>query len=239
MLNDFQRIEQVTPQRRELHPALHLFFASDIFRGVRAVIVGGIGMGAVGMIAGLEWHTIGKLVLGLIVFVSVLYFLPDLLYILAKNARGIAAIIQAVAEILLQKDLNRSGGIGDVKRMLNQPKGATGRLDVESTNHANETYYRAVKILEATFVQLSKVADGEKISKPFTYRNCNKAGMCAKFEDWSNALKLWERAGIARTPQKDDWEMLVKTFEEGVGKLKDAMQQDGYFKLKDDTWMKE
>lgn len=113
-------------------------------------------------------------------------------------------------------------------------------LKTSSTNEANEQFRTALKILDATLVQLSKeLADGEKLtSKPFAYDACAAAKFVQTWEEWGRIMDLWQAAGIATRPRvKSGWRVNVSTVREGESLLTELFVRTGYIRM-NGVWMK-
>lgn len=116
MIQDVQRITQPAPPK-QVHPALLLALQSDLAKALKVGIAGAVVTGASGVALGWESTNIGKAILAVVAVAFFLFVLKDLWYVLAANLEGVAAFLEALAEVVTRRDLNHSGAIGDVKQV--------------------------------------------------------------------------------------------------------------------------
>jgi hypothetical protein len=134
---------------------------------------------------------------------------------------AIERIAKAIIAIIRERVANRR-----IQTVRNEP---VADLATASTNQANEDFHTALRILDASLKELSKLKDGEMLKgKPFTWDRCQKAKLSNRWQDWGRVMDLWSAAGVADKPRERDGRLVVKTFSEGREKLRVLMIARGY-----------
>lgn len=169
----------LTEPKRELHPLLLMALASDFARAIKASVASAFVVGSATVIFTIPPETAFRIVAGLVMLFFGLVFVADVWHLIARNVRGISAIVQARAELVTQRDLNQSGAIGDVialepevkevvrlvptnqrQRVIQSPSGVEIPI---------EDFVEFVRQLETRGIQRSKWISESK-SKPFSYK---------------------------------------------------------------------
>lgn len=174
---------------------------------------------------GLDWLTLTTLIGGFIGLVAGLIMLYAI--------RAALAALQQAFEHELEMDTRAREPEPPFVAPAVQPPAPSPSLAVETTNQANEDWKTALAILEATFKELGKVQDGEKLQgKPFAYDRCAAAGLVTRWEQWKRVMDLLQDAGIGENlahPKR--WKFNVGTFEASQERLREHYTHAGFIKV--------
>ena len=167
-----------TEPKRELHPLIRIALHSDLARAMKASAASVIVVSGATILFTIPTETAIRIGAGCIMLFFALVFAADIWHLLAKNLKGIAAIVQARAEMVTGYDLNHSGAVGDVIELEPETKEIIRLVPTNQRQkvlHAPsgteipvEDFVEFVRQLETKGIERSKWVSESK-SKPFAY----------------------------------------------------------------------
>lgn len=169
----------VNESKRELHPLLIVALRSDLARAVKASLASMIVVCGASVVFSLPTEIMFRVAAGCVMLFFALVFIADIWHLLAKNVKGIAAIIQARAEIITGQDLNQSGAVGDVITLEPETKEVIRLVPTNQHQKVIHTpsgielpvadFVEFVRALETRGIERAKWISESK-SKPFAYK---------------------------------------------------------------------
>lgn len=179
--------------KRELHPIVLLALGSDTARLLKLSAFCGVTVFAA-TFALSNPELPFQLTASLIACACGLQALADLFHILARSVKGIGALVEAYAELVLNKDLNRSGRIGDMITFEPETK-ETIRFVPTNLQQRVIQSPNGVEIPKEDFVEFVRGLDkygitrskwvSENAKKPFAYKFASGREMTRELYDAS------------------------------------------------------